>query len=99
MKKRLSLLVLVSALAVAGAASAGDTDDLLAAVRASRGGAPPERPLQGWTVGKARTAAAGVVRRRPRAVKGWSDAEVLGAALLYTARARYELTAGGASGL
>lgn len=97
MSLRSSLLLALVAIAVA--ARAGDTDDLLAAVRASRQAPGPERALEQWSLGKARTAAAGVVRRNPRSPARWTDSEVLRAALLYTARGRHELVAGGASGL
>jgi tetratricopeptide (TPR) repeat protein len=80
-------------------APGGETDDLRAVVGGWRSGQSDPGGLVGWSVEKARVAAAGVVRRRADTAGGWSDSEVLAAALLLTEGGQRELESGRAAGL
>jgi len=76
---------------------ADDVTELHAAVAAARaaasepGSEATPAPLDGWSPEKARAAARGVVRRSGESARQWTDAEILAAALLFTARGEREL--------
>jgi hypothetical protein len=94
-----SALFLLLCACLAVPARGGDADELRAAVRTWRAAAPvtpsPSEALPGWPLGKGRAASVAVARRDRREAGGWSDPEILAAALLLTERGRAELEAAG----